>query len=443
MAARCAISLTVMIPGMAGCLPFDLFTNPPSTEQVQGYNPGPPPSEPTASTTPDAVDSDSSPTTSTDTITFDTTAPTQHVEREPNDTFDQAEPVPCNGQVELVGTTAANLMDVDLFDIGPGQAGQRLQADLNAGGADIQLGVLDGNQQILAYLDPLSPTAGPNRVDIILAAATDHIHVMVATRNAIAADRDYRASISLGAGLTVPTSRPQAVVLVFGGAAQVKIGSRPPVDVPKFDIANVNPEFAGQTEVAIQLLLQKVRDDYAGLNVTFYRDTDTNRPADDCTSIYFGNADTRLLGLADNIDPFNGTPEQSAIIYTDTFSLFNQLHPGFDATIQVLANVASHETGHLLGLRHTAAPHDLMDVTASARQMLADQYFSLAELHGSVLPFGFQNAPAMLSWSVGGQLQPQPELKVHAEARLLTGGPDFYIPRSLLADCGCPDCDRK
>jgi hypothetical protein len=216
------------------------------------------------------------------------------------------------------------------------------------------------------------------------------------------------------------------------------------VDVPPFDIAAVNQEFAGQTEAAIELLIQEVREDYAGLNVTFYRDTDPDRPTEGYTSIYFGTSDTRLLGLADSIDPYNGEVHQSAILYTDTFSLFNQLHPGFDGTVGVLANVTSHEAGHLLGLRHTADPSDLMDVTASARQMLADQYFKVANLHSSVLPFGVQDAPTMLEWSVGGQLSVRfrPESYRLYKTVEPGGADDFYIPRSMLMDCGCLDCER-
>jgi hypothetical protein len=177
--------------------------------------------------------------------------------------------------------------------------------------------------------------------------------------------------------------------------------------------------------------------------VTFYRDTDPDRPTEGYTSIYFGTSDSRLLGLADNIDPYNGNTRQSAILYTDTFSLFNQLHPGFNGTVGVLANVTSHEVGHLLGLRHTADPSDLMDVTASARQMLADQYFKLANLHSSVLPFGLQDAPAMLAWGVGGQLNARFRPEAHVLYKSVpAGGPDdFYIPRSMLMDCGCLECD--
>jgi hypothetical protein len=297
---------------------------------------------------------------------------------------------------------------------------------------------------VLAFVDPVSVTAGPDHIDIVLHEAADPLLVMVATRSTSTTTRSYSANITAAETGEVSVN-PQVVVLVFQGASQVRIGSRSAVDVPAFDIAKVNPEFAGRTQESIDLLMQMVREDYDGLGVAFYTDSDPNIPAGDLTRIYFGTSDTRLLGLADNIDPFNNDSTQSAIIYTDTFSLFNQLHPGFESTVQVLANVTSHEAGHLLGLRHAADPEELMDVTATARQMMMDQWFKTSALHNSVLPLGFQDAPAMLSWSVGGALKPPTTFKLYARARLIAPGTpeqDFYIPRSLLADCGCTDCDH-
>jgi hypothetical protein len=294
---------------------------------------------------------------------------------------------------------------------------------------------------LLAYSDPFSLTAGPRRIDIVLNAATTHVYAVVGTRSSLSDSRAYTLWVEW-AGDAVPVQRPQTVVLVFGGAAGVRIGYRTPIDVPAFDIGAINSQFAGRTQEAIDLLLDNVREDYAGLNVSFRRDNSEPNEGEGLTTIYFGTSDTRLLGLADNVDPYNSDASQRAIIYTDTFSLFNTLNPGFDSTVQVLANVASHEIGHLLGLRHVSAPDDLMDVTATARQMLLDQWFDTSPLHTSVLATGVQDGPILLSWSLGGSLQPAVSAKTVAVRKsiALTAADDFYIPRSLLADCGCVDC---
>ena len=412
--------------GLAGCWPLELTDD---TEQVLGYTPNQPSQTP-------STDSDSSVPDPVDTFT----------ESEPNDTWEQVESVPFGGSVELVGSISAGGKDSDIFELGSAAAGQRLQADLVNHNADIQIGFFDAQGRIIAFVDPISATAGPRRVDVVLPESTTTLYVVLATRSMSDKARPYSVRIALSSDVQSVSPRAQAVVLVFHGASEVQIGSRNPVNVPVFDIADINVEYSGQTEFAIERLMQIVREDYAGLNVRFYRDSDSGIPESNVTTIYFGTSDTRLLGLADNVDPFNGDRAQSAIIYTDTFSLFNQLQPGFDATVQVLANVTSHEVGHLLGLRHTADVDDLMDVTATARRMLADQWFKMGALHGSVLPTGVQDAPAMLAWSIGGSLQEPSSAKQIVAQRALaipSDQADFYIPRSLLADCGCAECDAQ
>jgi hypothetical protein len=427
-ASSCArIVIACALIGLAGCWPTDLLTD--NSEQVLGYTP----EDPSANTTDVAAnvpDSSDWPT---------------HIETETNDAWEQAESVTFTGNIRLGGSIAANVKDCDIYNLGGFEAGQRVQVDLTNNGSDVRVGLFDSQGRILAHLDPLSSTAGPSRINFVLRETTTSLYVMVSTRTTSTDDRVYWADVQVSEPEQLPASEGQNVILVFGGASQVKIGSRTPVDVPAFDIGSINANFSGQTEYAINLLMQIVREDYAGLNVTFYRDNQSNLPTENVTAIYFGTSDSRLLGLADNVDPYNSDPSQSAILYTDSFALFNQLSPTFEATVQVLANVTSHETGHLLGLRHTADPEDLMDVTATARQMLADQYFKTTSLHSSVMPYGLQDAPTMLAWSIGGEFIPPASGKILLSQRtarsLAPAVPDFYIPRSHLMDCGCHHCD--
>jgi len=70
--------------------------------------------------------------------------------------------------------------------------------------------------------------------------------------------------------------------------------------------------------------------------------------------------------------------------------------------------------------------------------MLADQQFRNASLHESVMPLGFQNAPALLEWAVGGSLASRTVPKVDAvrQRPAQAGEPDdFYIPHGLLGTC--------
>jgi len=297
------------------------------------------------------------------------------------------------------------------------------------------LGVYDERQRLIAYLNRASPVTGPPAIDLVLRADVAGLHVVVSARSAGTADRPYAVRLSLTGPQTVPAGVPQALVLSFAGRDQVRIGSRLPVNVPPFDAGRIDPRFAGQTETIIQRVVELVRADYAGLNVSIH--TDADRPTGPHSTVYFGTYDAALLGLADNIDPYNAAAEQAAIVYTDTFALFSRLNPDVEAISQVLANVASHEAGHLLGLRHTADPHDIMDVTASARQMMLDQWFKLGRLDASVMPLGFQDAPTLLSWTVGGALPAVRKILWPQCARtaddIAPEEDDFFIPRDLLS----------
>jgi hypothetical protein len=357
-------------------------------------------------------------------------------EAEPNDQFIRANLVGMDAGVQLIGTIGAGGLDFDVYDLGPADAGDRIQADLAAGGKDVQLGIYNEDQQLLSMVDATGQSSGAARIDFVLREPVTQLFAVAATRTESTSSRPYTINLTIEPNYGIPAFVPQVVVLNFKGAANVRIGRQPAVNVPPFDAATIDSRFAGQTQTLIAKILAEVRQDYAGLDVDFYLAGDPNLPAGDLTVLHFGSYSDRYLGLADNVDPFNRDTTQAAIIYTDTFSLFDVLSPSLDQMAQVLANVTSHELGHLLGLRHTADTRDLMDTTASARQMLYDQWFSIADLHPSVMAIGTQNAPAILAWTVGGTPPVPPAAriaKLQRDERTADSGQDFYIPRSWLA----------
>jgi hypothetical protein len=365
----------------------------------------------------------------------------QYDEAEPNDDYARANLVDTSESVALYGDLAAGLdtLDQDLFELGPAAAGDRVQADLTADVySDIVLGLLDDQDRLIAYLDPSSFTTGPSRIDFIVRESTSRLYALVATRSGFPQARAYTVDISIERSVGLPAWQSQVIVLNFEGADGVRIGRRTAINIPPFDAANIDSRYAGQTETIIHLIMEMMAEDYAGLGVAIYRSDDADIPSGDRSTVYFGTYDERLLGLAENIDPYNTDLSQSAVLYTDTFSVFSVLSPDTQAMAQALANVASHEAGHLLGLRHTADVRDIMDITASARQMLVDQWFRSAALHATVLPMGLQDAPALLSWTLGGTLQVPSAAKLASLRKPADIAPqeaDFYVPRWQLSTC--------
>jgi hypothetical protein len=279
---------------------------------------------------------------------------------------------------------------------------------------------------------------GPRQVDIVLHEPTSELIAVVAARSSSSSDRPYTARLTMQPAAGVPAYQPQVIVLNFDGGDAIKIGRRAPVYVPPFDAATIDQRFAGQTQTIIGLVVQFVGEDYTGLGVEVYASGDPAIPAGSLTTVHFGTYDAGLLGLADSVDPYNTQAQQNAIIFTDTFRLFNVLNPSVTEIAQVLANVASHESGHLLGLRHTADVLDIMDITATARQMLSDLWFRNATIHPTVLPTGFQDSPALLEWALGGTLVGPPTGKVvnlQHHAAMLNDPSDFHVPHGLLGTC--------
>ena len=202
--------------------------------------------------------------------------------------------------------------------------------------------------------------------------------------------------------MRLPDPEPQVVYLNFEGAASVVIGSRSPVNVPHFAGQLIGPEFAGDTEELIERAVSRVRRDYAGYNVILVSSRESPRPTGDYSTVHMGSYDAALLGVADNIDVNNQWKQQQAIVFVDTFAAFLPLDPSVEEIVDALANVTSHEIGHLLGLNHTADSRGIMDTTANLGQMLRPQTFLRSPINPGTFVVGYQDAPRILMDTVGG-----------------------------------------
>lgn len=358
-----------------------------------------------------------------------------YAEVEPNNDFASANGAALDevGQAVIRGSLATG-QDVDVFEIGPADAGTRFVVTVDPGGWQaIAVGMFeaDGNLLYLALHAGINGT--PQYFEVACRAPATKVYVTVASPPGQSVTGDYSLEIRRRAG-AMPLPAPQLLVLDFDGDPAVSIGGGTPVNVPVFDAGRIGAAFAGQTETIRQKVLDGVRAAFEGLDVTVLASDDPGAYDGARSTVYFGTYNPDLLGLADSVDAYNGDTTQSAIIFTDTFSLFTVLNPTVDQISQALANVAAHEAGHLLGLWHTRDPRDLMDITATARQMLRPQNFLHAPLHATVAPLGSQDGFRLLAWAVGGNLKNstrnQRSMPVVEEE---TGGYDFEIDRRLLS----------
>ena len=148
-----------------------------------------------------------------------------------------------------------------------------------------------------------------------------------------------------------------------------------------------------------------------------------------------------MLGVAEDVDEYDIKRGQRAIVFAESFAAFMQLDPTIDEMAQALANVASHEIGHLLGLVHTEDPTDLMDVTASLNALMRDQSFGKSPIYRIVFPLGYQDSAQLLLDSVGGdEVEFYSSLKDRSlmRARALSDPPAPPARQSaVFGSCGC------
>lgn len=353
------------------------------------------------------------------------------------------------GDTEAIDGEIAAPTAVDVYDIGSVQAGERLIVSVDPqGDLDPVLAVFDANGDSMMINDDRNYYGGDfsSRINMRARHASAACFLAVASSHRSGTRGPYTLTVTRGAPESLGDAAPQRVYLNFDGAESIVIGQREPVTMPTFEGSQIADEFDGRTDELIQETVAHIRRDYEGLAVEFVSSREAPRPAGGLTTIHFGAYDPGLLGIADYVDEFNEAPTQKAIVFVDTFKAFHAVSPSLEEMAAALANVASHETGHLLGLQHTADPHDVMDITASLRQMLANQAFNRSPLHREVFPIGYQDSARLLVEAVGGDLG---KVKANAAAQLNLrlrwydqGDP---LPARLdrrLSTCFCPSCDK-
>lgn len=302
------------------------------------------------------------------------------------------------GRIDSVG-------DIDIYDLGAVEAGDRLVVEVESPDRlDPVVAIFDADENVISLNDDRDYFGGQIESYIALTFRHDtpHCYVAVAASPQTQTAGEYGLSVSLSAGDEPPEPKSQIVLLNFDGADAVEFGGRAPVDIPPFAAGDISAKLAGRTDELIQMVLDYVGDDFTGVDVEIRSSRGDAIAGQLVSTVHFGAYDPGLLGVAENVDEFNARPVQEAIVFTDTFAAFNGLDPTPAEYAQALANVASHEIGHLLGLMHTRDVRGVMDISASLRQLLRNQAFARSPLAAGSFPTGFQDAATQLVENVGG-----------------------------------------
>ncbi|MBN2563186.1 MAG: matrixin family metalloprotease [Phycisphaerae bacterium] len=369
-----------------------------------------------------------------------------------NSAFGGAEPatMPLTGEIVIEGTIDA-IDDVDIYALGSALAGDRVVIDVTGNnGLNTVAALFDGYQDLIDANDDRSYYAG--NIDPYIArvvrqdAANLYVGIAVSRATHFAHDNGrydngtYTVRITREQGFDVPVARHQLVYLDFEGGDRVQIGLEPFETMRSFSAESISGRFAGQTDYVVGLILEHMRRDYARFNVTLLDSKHHDVPTEVHSTLYFGNYNASYLGLADNVDTGNAYLEQEAIIYTEDLALFEGLVPSAEETALALANIASHELGHLLGLEHSAEAQDIMSTAATARQILeTDADFGRRGLDDRVFPAGWQNDPQLLWQNVGASIAGVSNARLRLEDILPKASPSW---RDKLDDIPIVQCGR-
>lgn len=335
--------------------------------------------------------------------------PNLRIAGEPNDSF--SDPLDVVLDEEGHGALSGLILtadDVDVYALWGLQGGDRLIIDVgsHSSGLDAAVAVFDDGGRILFENDDRNVEAmqlDPYINDVIRRDST--VYFLAVSRAPLAADAaigSYEVLITVVFGGQVPAPLGQVVLLDFdGGTIQMYSGES--YTVGPFDAADISSVYTGQTTIVRDRIAKTVVENYEGLALDVRVVPGQSVPTNTSyTTILFGGRGRGILGVAQQVDAYNSVPDDSAIVFTDTFtpSLFGRTLSTYQLGVAI-GNVASHELGHLLGLNHVAGISDIMDTTGDSLSLLIDQEFIESPLDDTIFPMGTQDGWLLLLETLG------------------------------------------
>ena len=295
---------------------------------------------------------------------------------------------------EITGTIAAS-GEVNEFRLGWLPTGAQLQVEVigTSGDLDPMVAVFNDDQTLWAQNDDFDVDGGiyDARIEGSIYRAdryTVAVTASTATRRPTSGDYVLRVRITEG---TLPRPRGQTVFLDFDGAIVRNFPGFGQLSLDAFDATQLGFD-SDLTPHVIATIVEEMQRDYAGLDIGFVTSAE-GAPDQPFTRIIFGAGGAAgLFGVADDIDSFNTDLDNTVLVFVDNFE---GISADLDETAQAIANVASHELGHALGLWHVDSDPLLMDDVTPAEALVADQLFGRGTLVD--FPYGDQDAMALLT----------------------------------------------
>lgn len=350
---------------------------------------------------------------------------------EPNGSFMQALPVlydndnlvKLQGSVERTG-------DLDVFELGALQAGDRIVVDL-AGVSDYfdpSIAVFDEDFSLFMDNDDVNTAARlyDSFIDQIVRHGGDQYYLVVG-HSAFASPGwevgNYRVTVTVEHGHEVPPPRAQIILLDFEGGL-VGPDNLLVKTLPPFDAGAIDRVYEGQDEVIRAAIVASVLENFESYDVTIVTDRAEVPLGEPYSTLMLGGHSQLAFGISEAVDHYNAEMGDVAIIFTEAFdpAKFSATPTARELGLAI-GNIAVHEAGHLLGLNHVDDANAIMDGASPADTFLRDQNFIVGPLSSDVLPIGNQDAPLLLSEIVGLRPgfeleQPRPVPVVLRRARL-------------------------